>query len=136
MSNEARVTILTNDRISVWCYPARGIIHHEMHKATYGAALREALEQGIVAMAKHGATKWLSDDRRNGAVPPEDLTWGDEVWFPKTVKAGWKHWALVQPDKIIGQMNMRAFVKLYGDRGVNVKVFTEPNAAMSWLMTV
>jgi hypothetical protein len=128
-----RLTVHETELITVWCYPTKRIIHHQMHKPIYGHALHEALLKGIDAMRQHRGSKWLSDDRANGALPPEDLEWGDKIWFPMTVKAGWKFWALVQPEKVIGQMNMRRFVKLYGDRGVTVQVFSDPDEAMAWL---
>src|SRR5207248_10440153 len=98
--------VFESERISVWCYPGKGIIHHQMHGPVLGAVFRQALTEGIRAMKAHRGSKWLSDDRVNGALMPEDLKWADEVWFPQTVEAGWKHWALLPPTTVIGQMNI------------------------------
>lgn len=69
----------------------------------------------------------------NGALPPTDLEWADKVWFPQTVKAGWKYWALVLPEEVIGQMNIKRHIKLYKDRGITVEVFRDPDEAIRWL---
>jgi hypothetical protein len=39
----------------------------------------------------------------------------------------------VQPAKIIGQVNMARFVKLYADLGINARMFGDPDEAMKWL---
>jgi len=44
-----------------------------------------------------------------------------------------QHWAVVQPLKIIGQINMERFSKDYGRQGVNARLFSDPDAAMRWL---
>ena len=49
------------------------------------------------------------------------------------MKAGWKHWALVLPTKVEGQMNMKRLVAHYKDLGLNVQVFDNPDSAKKWL---
>jgi hypothetical protein len=133
---QEKVTVFETDRISIWWHSDTKILHHEMHKPTYGAALQEALLKGVETLAARKGSKWLSDDRKNSALPPEDLKWGDEVWIPMALKAGWKYWALVQPEKVVGQMNMRRIVKMYADRGITANIFTEPVEAMTWLKSL
>jgi len=36
---------------------------------------------------------------------------GMNVWFPTTIQAGWKHWAIVQPKYIISQFNLEKVAK-------------------------
>lgn len=79
------------------------------------------------------AKKWLSDDINNNALTSVDAEWTTNVWIPNTVRIGWKYWALVQPDKITGQMNMKRHTQLCADAGVIVKVFNNPDEAMEWL---
>jgi hypothetical protein len=128
-----RIEVFAHKKISVWCYPEKGIIHHHIHEGIAGDLFRDALTKGIQAMQQYGGGKWLSDDRMNGALLPADLEWVDKVWFPQTVKAGWKFWALVPPVAVIGQMNIRRHVQLYKERGVTVQVFKNPEDAMRWL---
>ena len=81
----------------------------------------------------YGAIKWLSDDRNNSALPPEDSNWAIETWNPRVLNAGWKYWAVVTPEKVIGQLNLQRFVEMYSEMGVTVKVFTDADAALAWL---
>jgi hypothetical protein len=106
-----------------------------MHEYCAGEVFRDALTKGIEAMRQHKGNKWLSDDRANGALPPADLEWADKTWFPQTVKAGWKFWALVPPVTVIGQMNIQRHIKLYKERGITVEVFKTSAEAMHWLET-
>ena len=131
-----RRAVVDNAHITLWVDPQRKLIHHQMHRACYGEVFRAALSAGVQAMQGAGATKWLSDDRLNGALSPEDEEWAKSVWFPATLKAGWKHWALVAPASVVGQMNMRRFTQTYAALGVTVRVFTDPGPAEEWLASV
>jgi hypothetical protein len=129
----SQVTVLESEKITVWCHTADRIIHHRMHGPCYGKPFRDALSAGVEAMTKYKCRKWLSDDRLNGALSPEDEAWATTVWFPATVAAGWQYWAMVQPVKVVGQMNVARFVKLYQERGITASVFTEVEPALAWL---
>jgi hypothetical protein len=129
-------TILDTEYATVWYYPEPKIVHHVFHKFIYGPEFRNVLETGLDAFKKHGAQKWLSDDRKNSALPTEDLQWGTTVWFHQAYDAGWKYWALVMPDKVAGQMNMNRIMKQYIEQGLTIKVFSDPDEALKWLETV
>jgi hypothetical protein len=129
------VTVYDVDAITVWCNAERQLIHHKMHKFCAGEPFRAALTAGTEAMMTYRANKWLSDDRANGALSPEDETWATTTWFPRTVAAGWKHWAVVLPKLVVGQMNVGRFVTRYRDLGINAKVFADPDSAAQWLAT-
>lgn len=126
-------TIVDNEFVTVWVYPDKKIVHHKFHKFIYGETFREALTKGADVFEKHRCSKWLSDDRGNSALLAEDTEWGEIHWEPRIMKAGWKHWALILPEKVVGQMNMKRLVKRYSDLGVNAKVFSDPKEAMKWL---
>jgi hypothetical protein len=126
-------TILDNEFATVRCLPEKKIVHFEIHKFTCGDELRKALLAGTETLMKFGAHKWLSDDRAQSAIPQEDLGWCDSVWFPKTLQAGWKVWALVLPENIMGQMNLKRVLKTYAERGITAQFFSDPYAAMQWL---
>jgi hypothetical protein len=91
---------------------------------------------GTEAMRKNGAAKWLSDDRGNSVLSKEDADWGQVNWFPQTVQAGWKYWAIVQPAKVIAQMNMKALAEEYAKAGITARFFSDPDEAMRWLESV
>lgn len=129
----AKVTIVDNPNISLWFHSDSKIIHHQLHKYTFGEPLRDALVKGAEHMGKNGGCKWLSDDRAGGPLPPEDLEWNKTVWIPQVMKAGWKFWALVLPEKAVAQMNMKRFQAEFASAGVTVQTFSDPESAMKWL---
>ena len=133
MLKPSKITIMENEFVTVWYHADTKIVHHQFHKFIHGKVLRDALNAGCDAMKMYGAHKWLSDDRKNSAVPKEDAEWGVNDWSNRTIQAGWKFWAIVQPESVIGQMNVKRFAKEYLSRGVVVEMFTDPDNAMEWL---
>lgn len=121
------------ERVRVWCSPALRLVHHEVLAHCHGEHFRTALTLGTDALIEHGCTRWLSDDRRNGPLSPEDAEWAKTVWFPRTRDAGWTHWAVVKPRSVISQLNVQQFIDLYGKQGITVRVFEDPDEALSWL---
>lgn len=129
----SKMTIIDNDYLNLWVYPDKKIVHHQFHKFIYGQPFRDGLMAGAAAMQKHGIHKWLSDDRKNSAVPAEDLEWSQQVWVPQVMQAGWEYWAVVLPERAVGQMNMKRHIQTFKEMGVTVQVFDDPEAAMHWL---
>jgi hypothetical protein len=127
--------ILDNEYMTIWYYPYKKIVHHEFHKFTYGETLREVLSAGAAILEEKGAQKWLSDDRKNTTLGKDDMNWTATVWRPRVIKAGWKYWALVLPEKVLGQMAMKRIIEEYANTGVTVKIFSDPDEAMRWLET-
>lgn len=127
------IVALDNEYASVRVHTEKRIVHHEFKKYIHGPHLREALTTGAELMEKHKATKWLSDDRKNGALPTPDADWAKTVWYPRVLKAGWKQWAVVLPEMVVGQMNMQKFIQDYSKDGIEARVFVRPDLAMAWL---
>jgi len=128
-------TIIDNEHATLWYHPETKIVHHQYHQPISGDPFREILTKGAEAFEEHGAIKWLSDDRANSAIPPEDAHWAENVWAPRVMAAGWKYWAVVMPAKIIGMMNMQRFIKVNSERGIIAQVFSDPDEALQWLET-
>jgi hypothetical protein len=128
-----KVTILDNAFATLWYHPEKKIVHHVIHKFIYGEEFKKLLLTGTETLKKNGAKKWLSNDKSNTVLRTEDTNWGQENWFPQTIQAGWKYWAIVQPAAAIAQMNMEKLVKLYSSMGITAKFFSDENEAMKWL---
>lgn len=129
-------TIIDNDYVTLWYHPEIKTVHHKYHKFIYGQTFRDVLNKGLEIFEEHGANKWLSDDRLNSALPKEDGIWAMTDWNPRVVAAGWKYWAVVLPDKVLGQTNMNQFMKEYIDQGLEVRVFEDADEALAWLESV
>ena len=91
------------------------------------------METGVEHLIKNGAFKWLSDDRAFGAMSKEDTEWGITVWAPKAAAAGWRFWAIVLPQSIIGKLGSEKMIEYYSGLGVTVKIFTDADEGMAWL---
>jgi hypothetical protein len=128
-------TCLDNQFITIWYHTDKGIVHHQWHKFMKGAQMREPLMAGTELLKKNKATKWLSDDRNFPVQDPEDTKWAGAIWFPQTVEAGWKHWAIVRPKSAIAQINHAQLLKLFAAGGINAQMFTDVDEAMKWLET-
>jgi hypothetical protein len=128
-----RVTIFDNENAALWYHPYPRIIHHEIRRFVHGEQFRQILDKGLEVFVARGAHKWLSDDRGNGPLSPADGKWAETDWGPRVIAAGWEYWAIVLPEKILGQMNMRIWIDLYLKKGVTVQAFSDPEEAMTWL---
>lgn len=134
MSPVAVITIIDDERRSLVFHPDVKVVHHKIKGTISGTDLRDLLSRGADCLERNRATKWLSDDRLNGVIFSEDYKWAEEVWAPRVIKAGFKHWAIAVPTNALGSMQMRRFAKEYRERGVTVAVFDEPDTALAWLV--
>ncbi|MBA3867734.1 MAG: hypothetical protein H0X30_01120 [Anaerolineae bacterium] len=129
----ADITILSNEYATLVYNEDKKIVHHTFLKPIGGQEFRDVLLAGVDCLKKYQATKWLSDDRENSALSPEDGKWATQEWAKLVTAAGWKTWALVVPHDILGRLNLIEFVNLHSRRGVRVNVFTDPEQAITWL---
>jgi hypothetical protein len=127
------MTIIDDANISMWYYPESKILHHQIHRFFCGKPFRDALNKGVEVFRKYGAHKWLSDDRGIPALSKEDLEWGHKDWFPRVLKSGWKYWAIVMPEKVVGQITIKRLMEDYSAQGVTTRVFSSVNEAKDWL---
>lgn len=126
-------TLLENDYATLVYHVESGIIHHEFQKFIHGDALREILDVGLTAFQQYGLTKWLSDDRKNSAVPQADVDWAIESWIMPMIQSGWKYWAVILPDKAVGKAAMMRIIESFTQYGLTIEVFDDPDEAFNWL---
>ncbi len=131
-----KITISDTDYATLWYHSDAKIVHHQFHKFIHGAEFRQVLEKGLEIFKENGAHKWLSDDRNNSTLTAEDTTWAQADWFGRVFAAGWKYWAIVMPDKIVGKMNMKRFIEDYSEKGLTIDIFSDPDEALAWLESV
>ena len=125
---------IDNEYVTLLYNPEAAVVHHAFHQLPRSACFRETLTSGCELMRRNGGAKWLSDDRRIVALTPDDSQWLVAVWYPMAVAAGWKHWAVVRSEKVVGRLNLRQWVERYTGFGLNVRVFDDPTQAMEWLV--
>ncbi len=128
-----RQVAIDNDTVVLWYDPDKKIVGHKIKKFIYGEAFQKFLLSGTELMRKNKAHKWLSDDRSSPVLRKEDTDWSTANWFPKTVEAGWKYWAIVQSVQPIGAINLEQLAATFAKAGVIAKFFTDPVEAEKWL---
>jgi hypothetical protein len=128
--------LIENGLATLWYHPEGRIVHHQFHRNIQGEPFREILTRGAELVEKNGAQKWVSDDRGNTALHPDDAKWATEVWSPRVLEAGWKAWAIVMPEQLLGKLNMKRFIAMYADQGVSVRTFGQPEQALVWIRTI
>ena len=126
------IIIVSNDRITVEYLPDHKTIYHTVHKPIHGEALREVMYAGADYLEQNGVTKWLSDDRKNGAIPEEDAAWGKE-WNQHMIDCGWKYWANVIPAELHAAGSLQPAIEDLYARGLRMNVFTSVEQALEWL---
>jgi hypothetical protein len=127
------VTVVSNEFATLVFHPQSKIVHHTFHKTVGGEQFQNVLNHGIEMLSKHGAHKWLSDDRMNSALSDADTEWATTVWFQRAKAAGWTVWALVVPQGIMARLNLMDHINRYSEQGIRVMVFVDPDEAMRWL---
>lgn len=128
--------VIDNEYVTLRYYPGSKIVHHTFHQPTSGEPFREMVTTGVELLRAHKATKWLSDDRRNLPLTPEDTEWGKAYWLPEALEAGWKYWALVVPLDFQARLNLKEFVDSFAMQGVRIMIFTSPEEGLVWLTLV
>src|SRR5690606_29287584 len=124
-----------NEFVTVEYVPDKGMIHHTIHMPIGDRVqmFMEALDAGTEALREHGATKWLSDDRKNGPLAPELVEWGVQDWNPRTISYGWKYWANIVPQEIASAGTLIPTIENLHKLGLRMQVFTSLEAALDWL---
>jgi hypothetical protein len=130
-------TVIFKNESAILKYHSEGIVHHEFLTRMVGKDFRDILMRGYEQMKKTGATRWLSDDRKHTVLDEADMAWGQTEWFPKVAALGWRYWAIVNPERLVGQMQMKNSAKTFQMMGnVEVRFFAQPGEALAWLKSV
>ncbi len=130
------ITILDDEDMSLWYHPDTKIVHHKIKRFLRPGGLRKLLEAVADGLEKHGATKWLGDDRLNPVSPAEDVDWASNVWDSRAREAGLKYWAIVVPSTAVAAMQVQNLQELHGARGLTVKGFETVEDAQAWLESI
>ena len=124
--------VLENEFAQLWFHPEARIAHHRLRKFIWGEAYQHILNEGLDLLVREGGRKYLSDNREDSVHSRADTEWAMSSWFPRASKAGWKHWAIVPPANVLGQMNMER-IAAAAPPGVEVRTFEDADVALAWL---
>lgn len=130
----SKVAISNTPNTALWYHPDTRIVHHELKGFACGQELRDHFMRGLETIKAKQAAKWLSDDRGFTAMTPEDQEWAMTTWTPAAVKAGFRYWAIVMPEKALAQFALKKYVEAFRSLGVTAQFFSAPDAAKDWLV--
>lgn len=133
-ASPAREVVLQNPHVSLWYYPDLKLVHHQMLQAPPSEAFRDLLTHGADLVERFHASKWLSDDRANTLLRPDDEEWANKNWLPRVLRGGFKFWAIVLPQAAIGKLNMKRLASEHKADGITSFVDTDPARAFDWLV--
>lgn len=131
----AREIILDNEYASLWFHTDEKIVEHKIKKFIFGDKFRNMLLMGTETMRKYKGKKWLSDDRHIPVLLKEDLEWGNSEWISKTIKVGWRYWAVLQPEDAFGKLNIDEQIRRFSSKGIITQYFLNREEALDWLKT-
>ena len=126
-------TLMSNDCVTLWYHPDGKIVHHRFEKFPDSETFRATMIRGAECLEQKFAKKWMSDDRNMFLIRPQDWDWGDEVWRPRVLLAGFKYWAVIVPSAAVGKLNVLRLIEHYRTVGVTVNTFQELEDGMKWL---
>lgn len=129
----ADITIIDNEYITMQYLEDRKTIYHVVHQPISGQPLRDALLTGLNALQDYGASKWVSDDRKNGPMSDDDREWGEVNINQRAVEAGWHYWAIVVPEQIVAAGSMAPVMEASFERGLRMMVFSNTDEAFDWI---
>ncbi len=109
------------------------IVRHQTFSALRQGEYREVLWLGVETLQRRAAQKWLSDDRKSGAMGEDDEEWAQRVWLPAAVRSGWKYWAIVLPERDAGRRVLKRASEALSTAGILARTFSDPVEAQRWL---
>lgn len=133
------VVVFDSEYITVEYVPDKQMIYHVVHKpvAENLKVFQNALNAGTEALKKYSVIKWLSDDRKNGPLPPEQFEWLETTkWSLRTIQFGWKYWANVVPEDLVAAGTLTPIIDDLYTHGLRMNVFSSMDRALAWLDTV
>ncbi len=136
----ALVTVIDDEYASLWYHPDAKIVHHKIKRFLVEGMFERLLTTGAELLEQHGAKKWLSDDRDNVVIAPEDIAWGEARWVPRAAEAGLKYWGVVLPSGAVGSLQLVTRIKapqnLERIPALTTRIFETVEDALAWLESV
>ena len=89
------------------------------------------------ALARHGWTKILIDQRAMVPFTSREQTWMTNVWLPRAVlEAGYRYGAVLMAHDVFARLAMTQFVMATRDLPHTYRSFDVEQEAASWLLSI
>jgi hypothetical protein len=127
------VVVYESSNAILWYHPESNIVHHKIYNFSLNEEFISFINLASRTLAEKKSAKWLSEDQSLFLMEKGSSDFRGVSWPKKTIEAGWKYWAIVQPKNIITQINMEKIVKHFKTLGVTARFYSEVDEAMQWL---
>ena len=127
------VVIVDNPTLRVEWLATERIIKKTAIGFVVSDVLRPALDALAARLEMHRATSLLSDMRKMWPTSHDDIRWIGHDWMPRMRKAGWRTWAVIEPESPLGRMSLRRWLSACQQHGIVVQTFRDEAAALAWL---
>jgi hypothetical protein len=97
--------------------------------AEFGALL----DAEIQALKQHRGSRLLADCRRQRVLNPKDQERANREWLPRALAAGLKRFAIVVPESVVADMNLRDSLEKASAANLEVEYFATVEEAREWL---
>lgn len=94
---------------------------------------QDLLTTGTEFLQEKGLSKWISENKRNGRISEEGAVWINDLWLPRAIQAGWRTWAIVEPENFTSRLNQRKYKSSFLEMGITVSCFSRLTEAIKWI---
>ncbi len=94
---------------------------------------KEALEQGLAAVHKFKAEKWLANLKDMKIIALADEKWTNEVWFPKAINSSLRWMGIVVSQDVFNKVSVQKIMAQDQVKVLTVDNFLSVEDAHNWL---
>ena len=91
------------------------------------------LEAELQALEQHRCSRLLADCRRQKVLNPKDQERANREWLPRALKVGLKRFAVVLPESVVADMNIRDSLDKASGEALEVGYFATVEEAREWV---
>lgn len=97
-----------------------------------GDRLRTIFNEIILALEKKKVSTIVADAREMHIISYKDQQWTINDWYPRAVKAGFRHQALILNTDSFNEITVKQIAQQYDEATVTTQYFSSPEDALTW----
>jgi hypothetical protein len=109
------------------------LVHVEWDGWADSTEFAALLDAELQALKQHRGSRLLADCRRQRVLNPKDQERANREWLPRALAAGLKRFAIVVPESVVADMNLRDSLEKASAANLEVEYFATVEEAREWL---
>jgi hypothetical protein len=109
------------------------LVHVEWDGWANSTEFEALLEAELQALEQHRCSRLLADCRRQKVLNPKDQERANREWLPRALKVGLKRFAVVLPESVVAEMNIRDSLDKASGETLEVGYFATVEEAREWV---